>query len=563
MPRRAANRRTLTFVGIGLTPALIAAGLGLGALTTHRAQVSLSAGSEITLIGHGLGHGRGMGQYGAYGYAKKGWTADQILAHYYGGTASAKADPNATVTVALTGQSSVSVRATAGLSVAGQRVDPGQAVSISGGTATVTAGCGGAVVRTVALPKPFVDPITAGPNRPAAEWLTFCGSGTSYRGSLGFDGNRVVNVVALDDYVKGVTPKESPARWADSGGAEALKAQAVAARTYVLSATAKGKKVDDTMMSQVYGGAAGEDPRTNAAADATAGVIRTVNGAPAFTEFSSSTGGYTAGINFPAVIDDGDIESPNHDWTATVGAGSIASAFGVGSLRSIEVIEANGLGAENGRATKVRISGTSRTVETTGDEVRTKLQLKSAWFTVSGQPKPRIVAPPAGVGPAAPGLPGLPSGTGPSTFGGVNAAGLLPTLIDALLAAVGGAVPGAAPTSPPNAAPPASGAPATPATAANPLDLSGPIAELIKNAIAAIDAKIAEFGGPTGLLGSALGPVLALNGGVVQKFAGANLYYSPGTGAHVLAGKALSDFIAQGAEGTLGFPTADAGLPAR
>ena len=563
-PRRGPDSRTrLGWVGLGLAPALVVTAIATGTHLSDRTDdVALSVGNTVTLIGHGFGHGRGMGQYGAFGYAKRGWKYDQILAHYYGGTSAGKVD-NPPVSVTLTQQPTASVRADAGARVGGQVVAPGQAVRLSGSTATITAGCGGAVVRSVSLPKAVVDPVTAGANRPANELLRFCGNNTAYRGSIGLDGGRVVNIVGIDDYVKGVTPKESPARWADQGGAESLKAQAVAARTYALAAVAKGKKIDDTMMSQVYGGASGEDPRTNAAADATAGQIRVVNGQPAFTEFSSSTGGYTAGVNFPAVVDDGDTESPNHDWTATVGSGSIASAFGVGTLRDIAVTEANGLGAENGRATKVRIVGSNRTVETTGDDVRTKLQLKSAWFTVQGQAKPRIVAPPAGVGAGSGG--GSPLGGAVTDVSG----GLLPSVLDAITKAIGGATSPsttAPSTSAPSTSAPATSAPSTGGASGVVGSITQGIGGIASNAttqfltaaIAAIDAKIAELGGPTGVLGQVLSPVIQLVGGAMQKFASGTVYFSPDTGAHALGGSALTDFVAKGAEGALGFPTRDA-----
>ncbi|MFP3467643.1 SpoIID/LytB domain-containing protein, partial [Leifsonia sp. SIMBA_070] len=109
-------------------------------------------------------------------------------------------------------------------------VAPGQAVSLTGSTATITTGCGGGVVQSVEIPRSLVSPVTPGPGRPLPELLRMCGSDQTFRGSLGFDGSNVINVVPLDDYVKGVVPKESIVAWADEGGAEALKAQAVAAR---------------------------------------------------------------------------------------------------------------------------------------------------------------------------------------------------------------------------------------------------------------------------------------------------------------------------------------------
>lgn len=498
---RRRNKRTLSFAVLGLAPALVLGGVVVSGLPGEQGQVALSAGSEITLIGHGHGHGRGMGQWGAYGYAKRGWSAAQILNHYYGGTTAGKAS-NPEISVALTKQHSVNVRADAGMRVGGQPVAPGQAVSLSGGTATITNGCGGAAVRSV--PAQFVEPVNMAPSRPPAEFLKFCGSGVAYRGALGLDGARVVNKLNVDDYVKGVIPKESSPGWADSGGMEALKAQAVAARTYALAAIAAGKKIDDTQNSQVYGGVNGEDPRTNTAADATAGQIRLAAGKPAFTEFSASTGGFTAGGNFPAVPDEGDAIAPVHNWTARVSAGSVGSAFGVGALKSLEVVEANGLGAENGRAVKVRAVGSAGTREATGEEARRLLQLKSAWFAVQGQTtRPAIVKPP--VGPASPG-----------GFGGLD------------LGSLG--------------------------------DLGSLADTLVGTARAVFDGRYDELGGALGPLGKALGlPTLTPDGaGVVQLFEKGIMMFSRQTGAHVLAGNGYARYKAGGGLAVLGFPKADA-----
>ncbi|MFW0797595.1 SpoIID/LytB domain-containing protein [Gordonia sp. CPCC 205515] len=504
---RHARVRTLSLAAVGVIPAVLVGGLlTVGAPsestqgeTTQR--ITLSAGSELTLIGHGLGHGRGMGQYGAFGYAKQGWSASQILRHYYGGTTAGKVD-RPDISVALTGKNSVNVHADAGMRVGGQTVAPGQAVSLSGATATITNGCGGAVVRSV--PAQFVEPISMAASRPPNEFLKYCGSNQAYRGALGFDGGRVVNRLNVDDYVKGVIPKESSPGWADAGGAEALKAQAVAARTYALAAIAGGKKIDDTQNSQVYGAVASEDPRTNRAADATAGQILLQGGKPAFTEFSSSTGGYTAGGRFPAVRDDGDSVSPNRNWTATVSAASAGAAFGVGALRSLEVTEANGLGAENGRAIKVRAVGSGGTREVSGEEARNLLKLKSSWFAIQGQAtKPKIVTPP----------------TAPGGSGGLDL-GSLSTLSDSLL-------PGAT--------------------------------QLLNIGTSALSGKYTELGAITGPLGQAIGvPTLTPDGkGVVQLFQRGLMLFSQQTGAHALVGASLADYLERGGQPVLGFPTAD------
>ena len=58
----------------------------LRATTTPAATTTSAAAVVVAFSGHGWGHGLGLGQWGAYGYAKHGWTYDRILAHYYTGT---------------------------------------------------------------------------------------------------------------------------------------------------------------------------------------------------------------------------------------------------------------------------------------------------------------------------------------------------------------------------------------------------------------------------------------------------------------------------------------------
>ncbi len=500
-----------------LAPVLVVGGISIVVATAATVtSVTLSAGADVTLTGKGHGHGRGMGQWGAFGYAKKGWPAEKILRHYYGGTTAGKAD-KPEVSVILTKQSSVNVRADAGMRVGGQTVAPGQAVRLAGTTATITSGCNGAVVRSVAVgANPFVDPINPAPSRPPAELLRQCAGGAAYRGGLGLVDGKVVNRLHVDDYVKGVIPRESLPRWADEGGAEALKAQAVAARTYALAALVKGKKIDDTMNSQVYGGVAGEDQRTNVAADATAGQILLAGAAPAFTEFSASTGGYTAGGNFPAVQDEGDTASPAHNWTATVSAASVGRAFGVGALKALEVVQANGLGPNNGRAMSVRAVGSRGTKTVTGEQARTLLQLKSSWFSIAGQTtRPQIVAPPTGPGAGAGTLGPLENlDLGALLRGFTENASLGRGVLDKLLGAAGTAFAG----------------------------------------------KQVSLGGRKSPLGKPLGvPTMTEDGqAVVQRYTRGVMFYTPRTGAVAMSKRGLKAFDARGGVVALGYPRTDA-----
>ncbi|WHX91162.1 SpoIID/LytB domain-containing protein [Peribacillus simplex] len=115
-------------------------------------------------------------------------------------------------------------------------------------------------------------------------------NGRPYLGSFSFtaeDGYiRPINHVYMEDYLKGVVPLEMPALW----HAEALKAQAIAARTYALRH--QSTIIDDTVSYQVYGGAAGHY-RTNSAIEQTKGMVIKHDGEIIEAFFSSSNGGMT------------------------------------------------------------------------------------------------------------------------------------------------------------------------------------------------------------------------------------------------------------------------------
>ena len=111
-----------------------------------------------------------------------------------------------------------------------------------------------------------------------------------------------MNVLGLDDYVKGVVPREMPTSWQPA----AVQAQAVAARTYAAfdraAHTTRYYDTCDTTSCQVYGGVGAEDTRSNAAVDATAGKVLTYGGKPAFTQFGSSSGGWLSAGSQPYLV---------------------------------------------------------------------------------------------------------------------------------------------------------------------------------------------------------------------------------------------------------------------
>lgn len=397
---------------------LVGATLGLGNQPVSAELPEERARVEIT--GRGWGHGRGLGQYGAYGYAQDhGWNSAQILDHFYGGTSAGPAPVNGTVnpnavrvelrymreysTTVELGDGAILLR---GLNNEELGVITNGAVRLtySGGQFWVfySEHCDGEFTNVGAIAGHGTVRLIADSSADGPEGLLgVCRSGVS---ANWYDGEiqatihkgiqRTVNSVTVEDYLRGVVPKESPAAWP----AAALEAQAVAARSYVLAGDTRQLPYADTCettLCQVYGGryartTAGQfftqsDPRTDAAILATAGLVRlTPSGTVARTEFSSSTGGYTTGGAFGAVVDKGDsiAANPNRDWTTSVDVLALERKFGRGRLLDLVVTERNGLGADGGRVTAIEFRFESGTVTQTGWKARTTLGLKSDWFVV-------------------------------------------------------------------------------------------------------------------------------------------------------------------------------------
>jgi|GEM_PF-2513580 len=368
-----------------------------------------AAAGDMTFVGHGWGHGRGMGQYGALGYAVNfGWSSAQILDHFYGGTVAGNAgNPEMTVELmGLTGRDTIVTGS--GLAINGglvgaaarvRRTAPGRFQVDTG------PGCGGPWTAKPGLLGSGLTISTSGSQAVLGNLVRVCEQTgeRAYRGSLTVvdDGatQRTINHVMTESYLRGVVPRESPASWGSlAGGMQALRAQAVAARSYALASSRiiNVARTCDTTACQVYGGAGFktgpslaslDNALTDTAISGTAGVVRLRSGAVARTEFSSSTGGFTAGGVFPAVVDAGDAvaQNPNHTWTLTLPLSVLAAALGTGTIRTIAVTARNGLGANGGRATAVTVTSTSGVVTRfTGDAVRLRLGLKSDWFTISG-----------------------------------------------------------------------------------------------------------------------------------------------------------------------------------
>ena len=361
--------------------------------------------ARFTIRGAGFGHGVGMSQYGALGFAQHGRTYDQILRHYYTGTALGTTDPGATVRVLL--QSTGTARFS-GASQAGARsVNPARTYQVRrrGPAEVALLSASGRRIASFTAPLQVSGP---------AGIVQLGGSG-AYRGVLEFrpdtfGGVNAINAVSLEDYVAGVVSRESPSSWP----LEALKAQAVAARTYAITTSKAGDGWDqyaDTR-SQVYGGVAAETASTNQAVAETRGQVVTYDGAPVVTFFFSTSGGRTENVentnvgagpqpHLKSVADPYDSVSPKHRWgpikLALARAGAKLSGLVKGRFKGIEVLERG----RSPRIVTADIVGSGGRTRVDGATLRARLGLLDTWayFTTIVMRKAPPPPAPVGAGP--------------------------------------------------------------------------------------------------------------------------------------------------------------------
>ncbi|HSS80238.1 MAG TPA: SpoIID/LytB domain-containing protein [Gaiellaceae bacterium] len=360
-----------------LAAALLAA-LGLsGPSATHAAPPS---GATFFVSGHGWGHGVGLAQYGAYGYALHGWLADDIVAHYYPGTDLGQAPVKrvrvllvpGSKRVVVSSRSPFSVRDAAGkthkLAAGKQELGPGLKLKLA--------------ASAKALPGPLVF-------SPGSAPLALGDRG--YRGTLRVTGGkavRVVNTVGLEPYLWGVVPSEMPDTWPT----EALKSQAIVARTYALTHMQGGGDFDvypDTR-SQVYGGMPAESDSARAAVNDTSGEVVLYKGELAQTFFFSSSGGRTANVQdvwggskatpyLVSVPDPYDTLSPYHDWGPLKISGQQLGNR-LGSRGTLLDVRASA--AADGRVRSLTLIGSKGDRTVSGSSARAALGLRSTWFTI-------------------------------------------------------------------------------------------------------------------------------------------------------------------------------------
>ena len=261
-----------------------------------------------TFFGRGWGHGVGMSQHGARGRALAGQSAATILAHYYAGTTLGTVAPTTPIRVlVLTGFAATAARPATVLGRGGAwTIDGIGATFPAGATLTLAPTAPGGTtwalrVRAAGGSQLHASTVSGAiVVRPAgsASLLQLDSKPSTYdtyRGVLRIHLSttvRVVNELGLDAYLRGVVPVEMPASWP----AEALKAQAIAARSYAVRRLRPGEStydVFDDTRSQVYRGFEGEAAATNAVIAATSGTILRSGSTVVNALFHSTGGGAT------------------------------------------------------------------------------------------------------------------------------------------------------------------------------------------------------------------------------------------------------------------------------
>jgi stage II sporulation protein D len=287
----------ILLIGLGLAPAPVRAGDPDGHgptagadLVSGRVRLIRRAPltpPTVTFYGRGYGHGVGMSQYGARGRALAGQSAATILAHYYQGTTISTVSASAPVRVLVLSTSTAtashpivlhgrgspfSIDGLTGAFPVGARVEVWKSGS---GFGILVSSSSGATLRTASSSTADLR-IRSGADPGRIEVDSKPVADDTYRAVIRIlgtsSGANVINEVGLDLYLRGVVSAEMPASWP----AEALKAQAIAARSYgeehVHPGSGSYDLFDDTR-SQVYHGSLGETTTTNGLVVATAGEV--------------------------------------------------------------------------------------------------------------------------------------------------------------------------------------------------------------------------------------------------------------------------------------------------
>jgi stage II sporulation protein D len=371
----------------------------VAALLALALPASAQGSTVFTLTGHGWGHGIGMSQYGALGYAQHGWGYAQILDHYFTGTHVAPLSGPVHERVLLSAGSAVDFGASSGMTL---KDAAGHTKALTKGSYRLQPGGTGGHLQLVnkatgGLTKSLVAPVLINPRSQPLRLDDSAGigfAGDHWHGSFRVieSGSSVecVDVVGLEKYLRGVVPSEMPASWP----LPALKSQAVAARSYAVATRNPSADFDayaDTR-SQVYGPIEHESAASTAAVADTAHRVVWYKGTVATTFFSSSSGGLTSSekgawdttLSEPYLVpvrdryDSAGGANPNHTWpTQTFSPTSLAHALGVtGTVTSLAAT----IDPPSQRVLKLAVATSGGTTTLTGVQVQVRMGLRSTYF---------------------------------------------------------------------------------------------------------------------------------------------------------------------------------------
>jgi SpoIID/LytB domain protein len=388
-------------------------------LETHGGRLAIGTPTTFHLSGflfkgRGNGHGLGMSQWGARGRAAAGQDYKKILSTYYTGTRIDTRDTSGMVRIVLTddrldlarpwprlfgpqafvagpitveGLPQLQAQADSSLGFdansAGQPIAYVIAADGSHGAPVVISSTLTIHTSSPAGIRTNIMQVMGGDFRSGAEQRRF--AGVLRIVPKGGATILPVNVLPLEDYLKGVVPAEMPPYW----GVEALKAQAIAGRTYAV-AHLGGADFDlrASELDQAYSGLTDQRAESNAAVDGTRGQVLSYQGQPITAFYMASDGGHTVSSEYRFVqwnhgpvlrshlgyltgISDPLDRGPS--WQvgpfSADGAAAILSDNGLNigdRLVGIDVLQKE----PSGRVVGVRLRGSSKSVEVSGPTLR-------------------------------------------------------------------------------------------------------------------------------------------------------------------------------------------------
>ncbi|MFP5298625.1 MAG: SpoIID/LytB domain-containing protein [Actinomycetota bacterium] len=425
--------------------AVTAAGvLGAAVLLGATASPALAQERTVTITGGGYGHGIGMSQYGAYGRAKNGKSAEQILEHYYSGASVQQRPSSGKVRVGLlpgygSNQGSLSLTSEAisgdgklAVKVKGERaalvnIFPGDELraeaASTGGIRLFKNGervrrDGEAVFGSGDTPLLAIFEKFGSALKPSAKphrYLYGKAELGTYQSSACGEGRciRLVLALGMQKYLYGLG--EVPSSWPMAS----LKSQAIAGRTYAQARKQRysepelracGCHVYDSTIDQAY---IGDSKRTGSGSywdEWKTGVDETKDQLiihddqiVEYALYSSSSGGHTEhnenvwggtpvpylrGV--PDAPDKAGGDNPNFTWTVTMTYSEFSrkldARFGIGELKDFELLKPFGISGRvivpQGDTAGARIVGTAKTVHESGWNLRSALGLKDSLFRV-------------------------------------------------------------------------------------------------------------------------------------------------------------------------------------